>query len=242
MIKLRGGSAGKILFLAFLDGRTLPDLCLKVSAFVGENSLIESEFNNLKEIRDALPKELKTAVPEPYFIFNMDGYAVAVEEAVNARQPDFNLGNKDLKKIFDWLCAFHKASILEEKEINKDFLIEFLSKYGDKKAEAVNFVEKNWNFGSVKIPLIKQHGDFHFANVFFQNDGLKVIDWGNYGNIILPTYDLIFFLRRQKGELAPGNEFLIEYFRRFSIPQETFLFWLDLCFIIENLEKWQKRK
>jgi hypothetical protein len=242
LVKLRGGGNAKVLFFAFFNNNRQPSLLLKTSCFREGNFLIKSEFDKLRSVKSVLPEDLKRTIPKQYGLLNINGYLVSSEEAVLGRQAGFDLSGDDLKKVFNWLCVFHRANILKQKEVNQNSLIEFLGKYGRKAEEAVDFVRKNWKFGNIKIPLIKQHSDFHFANVFFQNIGLKVVDWGNYGNVVFPAYDLIFFLRRQKKELTPDSEFLLEYFRRFSIPHAIIPFWIDFSVIVENLEKWLIKK
>jgi hypothetical protein len=237
LVKLRGGGKNKVLFFAFADNSTLPFLCLKAPSFPDQNHLIELEFKNLQGAVDALPKELKNTVPTPLYLFEADGYRISVEETVNAKQAGFNMKGGEINRVADWLRTFHKSGMAGKAVIDKNFLANLLLKYKKADSETINLVLDIWGGRSAELPLIKQHGDFHFANIYFSDKFLKVIDWSGYGNVILPAYDLIFFLRRQKKGINENEKIIRDYFDYFSIPQEIFYQWIKILEIIENLEK-----
>ncbi len=241
LVKTRGGSAEKILFFAFSGRQKSPFLCAKMSSSERFNSLIESEFNNLAAARNSLPDDLKTTIPEPLELTYINGHIVGLEECVPGRQAYPGMSFNDLEKVFNWLCQFHKANIVEKRTISKEFLSEVLSKY-NLEGKTINNILEIWGDWSVEMPLIKQHGDFHFANVFFYGNALKIIDWANYGKVTLPAYDLLFFLRRQIGGIEGNKKTVIDYFNYFSIPEEVLEPWVKILGIVENLEKWSIKK
>jgi hypothetical protein len=185
----------------------------------------------------ALPEGLKNTTPTPFYLFEVDGCLVSAEEAISGRQADFDMGNDEVRKVVDWLCVFHKSGIAGKVVVDKNFLANLLSKYKKIDSETINLILDIWGNRSVELPLIKQHGDFHFANIYFSDKFLKVIDWSGYGNVVLPAYDLVFFLRRQKKGIDGNEKIIRDYFDYFSIPQEIFHPWIKILEIMENLEK-----
>ena len=241
LVKTKGGGIGKILFFAFLGRQKAPFLCVKASSLECYNDLIESEFNSLAAARNSLPYDLKMTIPEPLELTHINGHIVGLEECVSGRQAYPGMIFNDLEKVFNWLCQFHKANIVEKRTISKEFLSEVLSKY-NLEGKTINNILEIWGDWSVEMPLIKQHGDFHFANVFFYGNALKIIDWANYGKVTLPAYDLLFFLRRQIGGIEGNKKTVIDYFNYFSIPEEVLEPWVKILGIVENLEKWSIKK
>ena len=235
---------GKILFFAFSSHQETPFLCIKLSSLECYNDLIKSEFNSLASAKNSLPDNLKTSVPNPLELANINGHLIALEEFVSGRQASAQMDSRDLKKTFDWLCQFHKANIVGKKAVSKEFLNEVLSKYKlrDITDNYVLEILEIWGDRSVEMPIIKQHGDFHFANVFFQSKALKVIDWANYGKVVLPAYDLVFFLRRQNDGTEANKKMIIDYFNYFSIPEKVLEPWVKILGVIEKLEKCLRKK
>lgn len=244
LVKARGGANGKVLFFAFFNNDFFPKWCLKTNS-----SLVKREFDNLGFLKDFLPAHLKETLPEPIDLFEAEERLVSVEEAVIGQAASFRSGAGELKKVFEWLLDFHQANFIAKKMISKSFLAELLAGYQETIPElkrdrrflpaVQNFVEKNW-LEERELPLIKQHGDFHFGNIFLKDNSLKVVDWLNYGKVVLPAYDLIFFLRRQDGSELEGNKLLLDYFDFFSLPKEILSSWLKIEFIIEGLERWSR--
>lgn len=244
LVKVRGGGGGKILFFVFLGRQKSPFLCAKMSSLEYFNPLIESEFDNLKSARNSLPDNLKTTIPKPLELMSVNGCSIGLEEFVSGRQAGHYMGFADLEKVFNWLCQFHKANIIGKEVVSKDFLIDMILKYNlrEKTDNYVLEILEIWGDRSVEMPIIKQHGDFHFANIFFREDALKVIDWANYGKVILPAYDLLFFLKRQRGGIESNKKIIVDYFNYFSIPKEVLDPWVKIFGVIENLEKWSRKK
>lgn len=244
LVKTRGGGIAKVLFFAFSGRQKSPFLCVKMSSSGCFNSLIDSEFNSLKSARNSLPDNLRTTVPELFEVMYADEYLIGLEEFVVGKQASPDMKFIDLEKVFIWLCQFHKANIVGKKIVSKDFLNNAISKYNLRDV-AVNYASEileTWGNRSVEMPIIKQHGDFHFANVFLKNNSLKVIDWSNYGKITLPAYDLVFFLNRQKGGIEANRKAIVDYFNYFSISEEVLEPWVKILSIIEKLEKWSRKK
>ena len=241
LVKTRGGGAGKVLFFAFSGRQKTPFLCAKMSSLERYNVLIESEFNSLAAAKNSLPDNLKITVPNPLELTCVNGRLMALEEFVLGRQAGPYMDSQDLNTVFDWLYRFHKANIVGKKTVSQGFLSEVLSKY-NLEDKTDNDILKIWGNLSVQMPIIKQHGDFHFANVFFRENTLKIIDWANYGKIILPAYDLVFFLRRQRGGIEANKKMIFDYFNYFSIPEKVLEPWVKILGIIENLEKWSRKK
>lgn len=241
LVKIRGGSAAKILFFAFSGRQKLPFLCAKTSSLERYNPLIKSESDSLISARNSLPDNLKTTIPKPLGLIDINSHLIALEEFISGRQANFQMNAADLRKVLDWLCHFHQENILERKMISKEFLNKTLSRY-NLEDKVDNDILEIWGDRSVKMPVIKQHGDFHFVNVFFQKGELRVIDWTNYSKIIFPAYDLLFFLRRQRGGIEANKKMIIDYFDYFSIPKEVLNPWIKILGIVENLEKWSRRK
>lgn len=245
LVKVRGDGSAKVLFFAFFNNDFFPKWCLKT-----DSSLIKREFDNLIFLKDFLPDNLKETLPKPIDLFEADGRLISVEEAVIGWPASFQSGPRELKKVFDWLLDFHKANFIAKKMISQSFLMELLSGYQEAVPElkrdlrflpaVKNFIEKNWP-EEMELPLIKQHGDFHFGNIFFKDISLKIVDWPNYGRVVLPAYDVIFFLRRQSEPDLENNKFLLDYFDFFSLPKEILSSWLKIEFIIEGLERWSKK-
>lgn len=240
LVKVRGGARHKALFFAFLNNEALPRLCVKVPSFANQNHLIESEFKNMQNAREILSQELRDSVSTPLFMLELGERRASVEETVNAKRANFDSKGGDIEKIFGWLRVFHKSGAAGKMAINGDFLAELLSKYKNAGEETKKLVLDIWGGRSIEMPLAKQHGDFHFANIYFSGDSLKVIDWSNYGKINLFAYDAVFFLRRQKKGIASGKKFLENYFGYFSVPKDIIEPWVKILEIIDDLEKTEK--
>ncbi len=211
VVKLRGGQGGKVLFFVFLNGAKNPAYCLKMASRQADNSLIEAEFNALKQARN-LVGEIAGTLPASIKALSIGGYFISCEEAVWGRQMPKAAGVKELVMVSDWIIELHQAGFVEKKEITKDFLASMINRYrqaipgfNEEKfpAEKINiFLEGIWP-GKALMPLMRQHGDLHFANIFIRGDKLKVVDWGGWSRLNLPFYDLIFFLERQ--EISAGQ-------------------------------------
>jgi len=245
LLKIRGGSNNKLVFFVFFNGSEQPAICLKMSSTRINNYLLRLEFDNLKSVYDLLPANLKNTIPQPDKLLEIDGYLISLEEAVIGRQLSNQAAPPDLKKVFDWLCQFHKSNIISEIVISKNYLINLLACYQNSIqllknkrqfwTAVKNLIEQIWP-SDVAMPLIRQHGDFHFGNIYFKEDKLKVVDWANYNKVTLPAYDATFFLRRQSAEVD-AEKWLTEYFIFFSLPKDLIPAWRKLLLLIEGLEK-----
>ncbi len=248
LVKLRGGDEKKLLFFVFEGANSIPVLCLKTGSSLNDNDLIKKEFDNLKSARGLLDEKMKETLPEPKELLEIDSRIFAVEEVFVGDQFSKDIKKGKLEDIFEWLCKFHKSNIVGSENISKSFWVDFLTGYKDKikclnnedkfLLAIKNFVDKNWTHKDIKLDFIKQHGDFHFANIFYKKGQLKVIDWGNYGRVFLPAYDLMFFLNRQKNGLSEKDSFLLRYFELFSMPISLILVWIKFITLVEGFEKW----
>lgn len=247
LVKIRGGSEKKFLIFAFLNKETNPFACLKAPSLDAHSCLIRQEFDNLKNAKNILPDNLKNTLPSLYEPIIIEGKFISCEEAVKGIPDNRDNNKKKLENIFKWVCQFHKSGIVGKMKFSKSSLIEIIFKHKDcfKKFDdnnlyfqkkVVNFVDKIWPHGEIVLPIINQHGDFHHGNIFFQKNRLKVIDWANYSKVLLPAYDLFFYLKRQNC-FVENHQFFYSYFNFFSLPSEIIPSWIKILNLVDGLEK-----
>lgn len=247
LVKVRGGSEKKFLIFAFLNKGTNPFACLKAPSLDAHSYLIRQEFDNLKNAKNTLPDNLKNTLPSLYEPIVLGGKFISCEEAVKGIPDNRDNNKKKLENIFKWICQFHKSGIVGKMKFSKSFLIEIILKKEDCfkrfsddgfyfQKKVVSFVDKIWPHGEIVLPIINQHGDFHHGNVFFQKNGLKVIDWANYSKVLLPAYDLFFYLKRQN-YFVENHYLFSSYFNFFSLPPEIIPSWIKVLYLVDGLEK-----
>ncbi|MBU1102654.1 aminoglycoside phosphotransferase family protein [Patescibacteria group bacterium] len=228
----------KVIFLVFGRNEKLPSLCIKTVRCASENFLIEKEVKALKLVQQKLKGDEERILPKLIKEGMINAYSYCIQEAVNGKR----LKRSDtgfLCKILELISLIHHRFALGEIEIDDSFIDEhisgpvnnFLDFYNFRgtvlEGKATGIIEEFQKNKGLKIPLILQHGDFHFANIFKEGKKIKILDWENFAEISLPMYDLFTFLSSLRGEDLPTDEFLHlngeeikEYSEEFNIDEK----------------------
>jgi thiamine kinase-like enzyme len=185
----------------------------------------------------------------------IDGYRYLIQEAVSGKRLKKTDGRKT-KQVLTLILELHKLFGIGEREINDVFLAryinepiqKFLDFYGFRGTRLENACrlvagEFKKQKGQ-KIPLIWQHGDFHFANIFIDGEKMKLLDWENFGEIELPMYDLFTFLSSRAGAELSADEFvrkfkkeLENYATTFSVDRSLFEPFYKMHVILNYVKK-----
>lgn len=167
-------------FACFIDNNDNPNFFVKFPRNPLKPSRISSEFYSLKKVQCILSKEIKSSVPDPFWLNNkpvfsiqraLPGYPMISE--INST--NFYSLNKD---ALSWLSKFHNQT--KEKNESNMFIHRRLNEMKNKiNSELFLKVEKKLlkNIDQYDLPISQIHGDFNVHNILIYKKRLGIIDW-----------------------------------------------------------------
>jgi thiamine kinase-like enzyme len=180
-------------FVIFEKGAPQPRLLLKVT----RNTSLSKEYKNLTVINQLCPD----ITPKPYGFHEVNGYFVLIEDFIVGKKIfRFRRRMQLIDQAFDALIKLHKTLrgedfILDDAQFDKllrspvqEFNAQNTSTIFTSQCDRLLRILENYK--NTLFPRIPQHGDFSFVNVLFERQGVKIIDWEDFGEIILPLYDV----------------------------------------------------
>jgi len=250
----------KLNFIIFKKGAKTPCLLIKVS----KDDRLEAEFRNLNYINTILPG----TTPKPYELLQLNGYFVLAEEFIQGSKLLYQSDNEDsIRTAFRQLIEFHKKvmgnSLTLTEEIFETLISAPISKFmrynsSDVIEKGINLVLKEWeSLKNSEITNIPQHCDFSFANLLFNKETLKIIDWEDFGKTRLPLYDVItlvnslyfnpkafekHLVRNKINEIVRAN--VINYCDIFRVDKKfmQILFPTSLIILFDNCHSFKTRE
>lgn len=201
--------------LIFNNRNSFP-ICV-VKLYKGKEKYIaEYEYKNLTYVYNTASSLLKTSMPRPILLENVDEYLILLETAMQGRRVSEVIEShksffskkkfvKYLQIVEDWLKLFQKDTqitevIFTQKELEKyllrpirvfcekNYITESEKRYFDE------YIKKIKSILGCKFPLVSNHGDFWIGNILFENDRMGVIDWADLTKVELPFWDLFTFI------------------------------------------------
>jgi hypothetical protein len=231
-LKTHAGNATrnkKVGFFVFNNKR--PFIFVKTVRENRYNYIVEDEFKNLEKIYGLLNG---ISVPKPIYRGDYQGMIFTLEGAVVGTQFHSFKKTDDLNRFWGWFLSFQKLMAsgdrLDGDELNAYFteVVErFLNIYslGEESRKQIIDLAKSFEGNIGGLALISQHGDLTPDNVLDSNGEIKAIDWGNFGKINLPLFDLLVFLQRWSGIrnidfIKKYRGFIENYLKEFKIDEK----------------------
>ena len=227
---------GKVFFLAFIDGKPKPQFVVKVSRNQRDNSFLVAEYENLKYVHKITDEFAKESVPRAVLLEDIGEHKILIQTAVVGESLKRRLRagpfiNKGIilrvdELLTDWLANFQLKIGLKEEKLDSQFLEAYIRKpietfvltfdLSEIEKQYFQSFDEIWNkLSGIQLPLVFQHGDFMFSNIFnLRRDKLGIIDWENARKAQLPMHDLfhcllwqgfLFFKAKTEYERALAN-------------------------------------
>lgn len=235
----------KVGFFVFANKK--PIIFVKTVRKGKYNKVIEDGFEKLESIYKILNDG---SVPKPIYLGKHQGIIFSLETAIRGKQFHSCKKQSDLKKFLKWLFEFQKL-MRENKEIIlgsylDNLLAGFFELYKTEKVledlikELALEIKKE--IVGLKVFSVRQHGDLTPDNVINDRGKIKVIDWDNFDNIDLPSFDLLVFLQRWSGirDISFIHEYpsIIErYFKEFNIDKQALKSLVFSYYLLDFLRK-----
>jgi hypothetical protein len=201
-----------ILLMLFSAGDRYPSVVAKLCRDAG---IAKQEFENLCVVRD-LNANL---APAPLFLETVDGFGVLGMTAVPGKLlAQWEARVAGLPSIVTRLIAFHtnvRRGPMGRGRSVRTFSepFEAIGRLGhDTRVErAVAAIGESLapSFQESTLSEIPQHGDLGFSNILVARDRITVVDWEDFGRVVVPGYDLFCLLL---SFYAPGDPVLLQRF------------------------------
>lgn len=195
----------RFALLVFLDGRAVPDACIK--ATTGNPDGLETSYRNLNALHAASGESFRTTIPNPYWYGNVDRYTVLLTSTVPGTSmkqfpPDRYFSSdafrRHFERIADWQCSLAKVQI-RDRSSGRVAASDAVERY--RRTHAVSgaldrlFDECVDMLSGSEVPSTPTHGDFCTANVLVtEDDRIGVIDWEYPLLAEWPLSDIVYFI------------------------------------------------
>lgn len=218
------GLGNKLLFMVFIGGQTYPHLVVKTVRSRTDHEVIRRGYSNLMNVnRLTQNTDFFDMFPRALMIEDTSDCCWSVESFCAGQRPSIK---SDFELVFDRYCSLSKIIHLQSEGtiiIDSAYAKKIINQLTGSKEiiSTLNcYVDKLFSAGSIKMPVIQQHGDFTTDNILVDGDKIRVIDCDLFGNIVLPGYDIFHFIVRNK-EITKKKTYLRRYFNTLEI--ETIL-------------------
>ena len=213
----------RVILLPFAPGDRAPQKVLKVGRFPERNAGTESEQRVLASIREALPSDWRTSVPEPLGLARWGALTIGSESCAPGRLLSTTpLGGgqrgraqllRELELVTEWLVALHgsgafPAETWGDAELQRWVeapLATYAESFGLTAPERELFNLARATGAALRgalVPIVWEHYDLGPWNVYRDGRHLCVIDWEN-STAKPPLADLLYFVmnwsRRARG-------------------------------------------
>jgi len=186
----------KLTFFLFSD--RIPFAIAKFTPFPRKKDEIISEYDTIRLLKKKLPANLKKTIQEAISLVKIDGQPVLFLKFIEGT-PMTSLINginhtktfeRNLKLVTDWLIPFHQCLGTDNEQLNSNpidmaLALDITLSEGD----------FTWLVKSLpRLPRIPQYTDFWPGNIIIDGNGIKIVDWEDFGLTSLPLFDLFHFI------------------------------------------------
>lgn len=198
-------------FIIYAHDKNVPTYFCKVCRDNKHTDILIDEAYNLKTAHHLLnEQDIERDIPEVVFSGVIEGITLLVQRYIKGRTTKFNCTtkltksnlqklDKDIRAAIEFLVKFQKYT--SRGQISTQQLISIIKKYRVKlNSNGLLTNEDNKHIEDMfmalqtqprVLPLCAVHGDFDFwANILFDNHGVKVVDFEGFQPVGLPFCDL----------------------------------------------------